>query len=247
MNCNVPTDIQFSLRGFRRRGGETGPHADGWGIAFYEQRGCRLFHDSSASAHSPMAEFLQSLPIKSTNVIAHIRKARSGGVCIENTHPFHRELWGRTWVFAHNGLLRGIKQRRLVGFRPIGNTDSEHAFCYMLNHLQQRFDRLPALPALRRALGELATELSTLGEFNFLLSDSRALFAYSSKKLVYIERRAPFARAALADEDFEIDFSSVTTPKDRVVVVATRPLTVNETWTTIVPGTLEMFVTGAKR
>lgn len=244
MNCNVPTDIQFSLRGFRRRGGETGPHGDGWGIAFYEQRGCRFFHDSSASACSPMAELLQSLPIKSTNVIAHIRKARSGGICIENTHPFHRELWGRTWVFAHNGLLRGIKRRRLTGFRPIGSTDSEHAFCFMLNELQRRFRRLPPLSQLRSALSSLAAELATLGEFNFLLSDSRALFAYCSKKLVYIQRQAPFTRAALADEDFEIDFSSVTTPQDRVVVVATRPLTVNETWTSMAPGTMAVFVDG---
>ena len=45
MNCNVPTDIVFSFAGFRQRGGRTGPHQDGWGIAFYEGRGARVFHD----------------------------------------------------------------------------------------------------------------------------------------------------------------------------------------------------------
>lgn len=247
MNCNVPTDIVFSLRGFRRRGGATGPHADGWGIAFYEQRGCRLFHDPSPSAHSPMAEFLQNFPIKSTNVIAHIRKARSGGVCIENTHPFHRELWGRTWVFAHNGLLRGIKNRKFKWYQPIGATDSEYAFCYMLDRLRKEFKTLPPLSRLRKTLHEVATELGTLGEFNFLLSDSRALFAHCSKRLVYIQRKAPFSRASLSDDDFEVDFNSVTTPKDRVVVVATIPLTNNEKWITIEPGALEMFVDGQAR
>jgi predicted glutamine amidotransferase len=44
MNCNVPTDIVFSFAGFCRRGGGTGPHQDGWGIAFYEGKGARLFH-----------------------------------------------------------------------------------------------------------------------------------------------------------------------------------------------------------
>lgn len=43
-----------------------------------EQRGCRLFHDPAPSAHSPMAHFLQTFPIKSKNVVAHIRKARAG-------------------------------------------------------------------------------------------------------------------------------------------------------------------------
>jgi predicted glutamine amidotransferase len=36
MSANVPTDICFSFSGLVKRGGETGPHKDGWGIAFYE-------------------------------------------------------------------------------------------------------------------------------------------------------------------------------------------------------------------
>ena len=36
MNCNTPTDIMFSFEGFRRRGGITDHHADGFGIGFFE-------------------------------------------------------------------------------------------------------------------------------------------------------------------------------------------------------------------
>lgn len=244
MNCNVPTDIVFSFRGFSRRGGMTGPHGDGWGIAFYERRGCRLFHDPVPSAHSRMAQFIQGFPIKSKNVIAHIRRASRGSVCVENTHPFHRELWGRSWVFAHNGLLRGIKQRPLKWFQPIGTTDSEHAFCYMLNAIRREFAAPPPLRRLQRVVQKLAEDVCAHGEFNFLLCDSRALFSFCSKKLVYIQRKAPFARAVLADDDLEVDFSQVTTPRDRVVVIATSPLTRNEQWQSITPGTLEVFVQG---
>lgn len=247
MNCNVPTDIQFSFRGFRRRGGVTGPHADGWGIAFYERRGCRLFHDPEPSAHSPMAHFLQSLPIQSTNVIAHIRKASRGRVCVENTHPFHRELWGRAWVFAHNGLLRGISRRPLRWFQPIGSTDSERAFCYLLDVVRREFPDLPPLGRLRRTIQQVAADLAGLGEFNFLLCDSRALFAFCTTKLVFVQRAAPFSRAALADEDLEVDFSELTTPTDRVVVVATAPLTRNEAWQPVPPGRVQMFVDGVRR
>ncbi|MGB1989951.1 MAG: class II glutamine amidotransferase, partial [Cycloclasticus pugetii] len=43
MSANVPTDICFSFSGLIKRGGETGVHKDGWGIAFYEGKGFRAF------------------------------------------------------------------------------------------------------------------------------------------------------------------------------------------------------------
>ncbi|MEC7823511.1 MAG: class II glutamine amidotransferase, partial [Pseudomonadota bacterium] len=41
MSANTPTDLCFSFTGLTRRGGETGPHKDGWGVAFYEGKGVR--------------------------------------------------------------------------------------------------------------------------------------------------------------------------------------------------------------
>lgn len=92
MNCNVPTDICFSFEGFHRRGGLTDHHADGWGIAFFEGCGCRVFLDSRSAVESPIAALVRNYPIHSMNVIAHIRKATKGVVALENTHPFVREL-----------------------------------------------------------------------------------------------------------------------------------------------------------
>lgn len=75
MNCNVPTDICFSFTGFQARGGATDIHKDGWGIAFFEGKGVRLFLDPLPSASSPVAELVRHYPIRSLNVIAHIRRA----------------------------------------------------------------------------------------------------------------------------------------------------------------------------
>lgn len=80
MNCNVPTDIVFSFTGFAHRGGRTDTHHDGWGIAFFEGSGVRHFVDHQAAIASPIAELIKRYPIKSTNVIAHIRKATVGHV-----------------------------------------------------------------------------------------------------------------------------------------------------------------------
>ncbi len=98
MSCNVPTDICFSFSGFSRRGGGTDVHKDGWGIGFFEGedgRGCRVFLDPSPSIDSPLASLVKDYPIQSMNVVAHIRKATQGDICLQNTHPFQRELWGR--------------------------------------------------------------------------------------------------------------------------------------------------------
>ena len=50
--------------------------------------------------------------------------------------------------------------------------------------------------------------------------------------------------AHLSDQDLSIDFSAVTQRDDRVALVATVPLTDNEVWTTMAPGSLWLFREG---
>ena len=245
MNCNVPTDIVFSFTGFAHRGGRTDTHHDGWGIAFFEGAGVRHFVDHQAAIASPIAELIKHYPIKSLNVIAHIRKATQGQVALENCHPFVREMWGRYWVFAHNGDLKDFDPVLDGPYRPVGTTDSERAFCFLLQQLRERFgDQAPDLQTLRAALADLVGAIARHGTFNMMLSDGTALFAHCSTKLCYVVRQYPFAAACLADEDLSVDFSQVTTPSDRVAIIVTTPLTTNETWTDFAEGELKLFVDG---
>ena len=245
MNCNVPTDICFSFTGFQARGGATDVHADGWGIAFFEGRGCRVFLDAQPSSSSPVAELVRHYPIRSKNVIAHIRKATQGAVGLENTHPFMRELWGRYWIFAHNGNLLDFAPALADSYLPVGQSDSERAFCWLLQQLRHRFGGTsPATAALFAAVHELTLAVAGHGEFNFLLSNGDWLFAHASTRLSFVIRQAPFAHAHLCDQDVTVDFSDVTTPEDRVAVIATLPLTDNETWTEMPAGTLWWFAEG---
>jgi glutamine amidotransferase len=78
MNCATPTDVTFSFTGFAARGGGTGYHGDGFGIAFFEDKACRMLIDNQPAATSPIADLIKNYPIKSRNVIAHIRKATQG-------------------------------------------------------------------------------------------------------------------------------------------------------------------------
>jgi predicted glutamine amidotransferase len=248
MECNVPTDIVFSFTGLRQRGGRTGPHADGWGLAFYEGRAARVFLDPEPACDSPLARFIASNPIKTLLAIGHIRKRTHGPTTLANTHPFVRELWGRHWVFAHNGKLRKMRSIQLGRFQPIGTTDSEHAFCVLLERLRSSFDGYPERTSdLYRVIAEAGAEIGAHGSFNFLLGDGRHLFARCATKLCHIVRKAPFGAAVLADDDVRVDFSEVTTPRDRVAVIATTPLTTNESWHHGKPGELWVFDRGTLR
>jgi predicted glutamine amidotransferase len=245
MNCNVPTDICFSFEGFCARGGKTDDHKDGWGIAFFESKGCRIFIDAKSSINSPIAELVRNYPIHSTHVIAHIRKATQGEITLENCHPFRRELWGRYWVFAHNGDLKDFHPKNTGFYQAVGNTDSEQAFCLILNTLRERFpENKPPLKDFYLVIQEITDKISTHGIFNYLLSDGEYFFAHCSTKLCYIVRQAPFAAAHLIDEDLTVDFSELTKENDRVAVIATTPLTDNEVWTPIQPGELLVFQDG---
>jgi len=245
MSANVPTDICFSFRGLVQRGGRTGPHKDGWGISIYEGRGCRSFHDPRPSVASEIADLIQRYAIKSQIIISHIRLANRGRVCLENTHPFVRELWGSSWVFAHNGQLKGVKKRDLQYYQPVGTTDSEYAFCWMLDRIRREFSQRPRSPRkLWRLIRQMAEDLDGLGTFNFLMSDSLSLYAYCSTSLGWLTRCHPFGLAHLIDTGETVDFRSETTPTDVVTVVASRPLTDNETWNVMGEGTFQVFSEG---
>jgi glutamine amidotransferase len=62
--------------------------------------------------------------------------------------------------------------------------------------------------------------------------------------LHYTVREYPFRKCALKDIDYEVDFAEVTSPDDRVAVIATKPLTVDEEWVEMEPGELILFDEG---
>ena len=242
MSANVPTDICFSFTGLVQRGGNTGPHRDGWGIAFYDGKGFRTFKDHQPSCQSTIAQLVQRYPIKSQAVLSHIRQANRGRVCLENTHPFTRELWGRYWTFAHNGQLSGFESLETGRFCAVGTTDSEVAFCWLLQQIMTQFPKPPENRVdVFRFIAQQCDKLRQMGVFNMLLTDGAYVLSYCTNHLYRITRRAPFGKATLVDEEVEVNFQEETTPDDVVTVIATQPLTVNETWQRMKPGEYNLF------
>ena len=73
------------------------------------------------------------------------------------------------------------------------------------------------------------------------------MWAHCSTHLYWLQRQHPFRHARLADEDLSVDFAALTTAADRVAIVATEPLTADETWHAFAPGEMRVFVHGAPR
>ena len=226
---NKEVGISFSWRGFVRRG-EKNP--SGWGVGWYvkNEKGkiyAALVKEPRPSVRSPVAQLL-GRGIRSHIVISHVRLATEGSERYVNTHPFVRLVNNSEWIFAHNGTV-SIKWANLKRYHPIGETDSEYAFCYILDNIS---DNNLILDGLFRRMYEVVEEISDFGKFNFLMSDGEYLFAHTTDgNLHYLIRHPPHKGIVrLRDEDFEVSLEEMKKMDEYVVLLATRPLTRNEDW-----------------
>jgi glutamine amidotransferase len=218
-------DLASWLVPFRLRGGETGDNPDGWGVAWWDERGADIVKSPLPGCSS--AEFGRlTTTLHPMLLIAHVRKARHPPVPgMLNTHPFAHVCCNRAWVFAHNGLVpEVIEWDSTKGpCQPLGDTDSEHAFCHLLTTIATNYDEAEHhhwVPPL----ADLSERIASMGKFNFLLSDGHVLIAYGHDRLHHLELDDGFCRG---------------------VVIATEPLT-DEAWQPFAPGELRVYRDGAR-
>ncbi|MGB8436344.1 MAG: class II glutamine amidotransferase [Burkholderiales bacterium] len=233
MSASRPSGVGHYLSRLMARGGRTGPHVDGWGVAYYEDRAVRIFKEPAPAADSRLLAMLAEDPFTSTALIAHIRLANPSifGRATGNTHPFEREWNGRSWVFAHNGKLSGLHKKSCrpdSRFLPLGETDSELAFCHILEAVVRgigrdgRFSPAKLVDTIR----PVVVELATFGEFNFILSDGECLYAHAHTNLHVLQRTLSTKGDGL-----------------KMILLATAPLTA-EPWRAMAPGSIHVYRQG---
>lgn len=188
ISSSQPARLTFSLHALASHAGKEDSSRDGWGVAFYQGLDVALYREPSAAGDSALVRHLEHNGPATTLAISHIRHATQGKVLLANTQPLARELGGRMHVFAHNGDLRGIGELMSASpgpFRSVGDTDSEVAFCTLLNRLAAIWigRTFPSLDARMQLISTFANELRSLGPANFFYADGDVLFVHAHRRI----------------------------------------------------------------
>ncbi len=226
----------------------------GWGMAWYPGQGASalLVKDPTSIGDNAMTKLLSDWErFASTIFICHLRGA-ARTLQEQDTHPFCLSYARRDWVLAHNGdLFVDLPQALSLGeapcFEPIGGTDSEHAFCWLLEQLRAR--KIRSLVELGWSeLEALFRHLDGLGTANFLLTDGVDVAAYSDEEgynpLHWARFVPPHEQLILKNEDIVVDLDDAIDRNRTVALVATRPMSA-EGWSPMKPGQLLVLRRGA--
>jgi predicted glutamine amidotransferase len=250
MSSRLPAAVTFSLETLARHAGGERPSCDGWGVAFYDEPDARVLREPKAAYQNPWVDFIEKYGPQSKLVLSHIRHASMGEKRLANTHPFSRALGGRLHAFAHNGNVKEIFERR--GFsigrhQPIGDTDSERAFCALLARLEPLWtgDAAPSPAARYDIVAAFAADLRPLGPANFVYTDGEYLFAFGDRRRQQDGRFVAPGLHILTRHcgswqgKTGIDGVSIESQEQTILLLASVPLT-NEAWRPLGEGELLM-------
>jgi len=268
ISSQLPTQTGFSLEKLashsRYEGDGKYSSRDGWGVAYYEGKDITLLREPQAAIDSQLVQFIEQHIPPTQLLISHIRKATQGNRALCNTQPFARELGGCIHVFAHNGDVTGIQNHTdfiADCFHPVGGTDSEHAFCYLMDKLtplwKNKHQTKPLLRDRFEVVCAFAKQLRQFGPANFLYSDSDVLFAHAHKRRqengeikppgLFMLNRQSNGESQQAFNQHGLSMSQAPThlqhEQQEVAIVASVPLT-DENWHPLEEGEVLVLLKG---
>jgi glutamine amidotransferase len=254
MSFNIPATISLDV--FQTHGKE---NPDGWGVGYYNDHGLQIIKEPVPATDSTLYDFVES-HMKSKMFLSHVRRTTMGIRSYLNTHPFYRNTKfdgvRQEWVFAHNGTLETVEKLELKSYQPLGETDSEHAFCYVLDAISERKIeswQQDDFVFLNDMLREINDKSNT---FNCMFSDGTHLFCYSDENrhndgLRFVKRDHPFGLFDLVRRERKlglveiksVNVEDVTDPDATGYLIVTEELT-DEDWIDFDVGELVVFRNG---
>jgi transglutaminase-like putative cysteine protease/predicted glutamine amidotransferase len=184
MSVDCPISPSIRLKAIDGEGHRDQPL--GWGFGWYpaEGRAAMVIKDPTSVGTNALTNVLSDWErFSSTLFVAHLRGAAKR-TKHQDTHPFSRTWAGRDWLLAHNGDLRhGFREALPIdanreSFEPIGRTDSEHLFCWILNRMQEQGARTIAAVAPEQWMTWFE-HINSLGTLNVVFTDGMDLIAWS--------------------------------------------------------------------
>jgi glutamine amidotransferase len=212
-------------------------NADGFGIAALSAEAALLLIRNPVQAAGDRIYRGVARHAEACQFLVHLRYADTGGVSLQNTHPFLQD--GR--VFAHNGVVGDLErlERRLGEHLAMvsGETDSERVFALITLCIRQAGGDVRAgITAAVRGLAE-GYELYSI---NFLLGEVGHLWAFrypQHNPLLVLEHAG---NRALVERDAHGTLSMRADPRgdQRMVVIASEPMDDDPGWEEVGVGEL---------
>lgn len=159
-------------------------HPHGWGLAWREEGRVFLHKEELRAMDSNYLRYVLEEPIRSAHVVAHIRNATKGTLAYNNCHPFQRrDLSGRRWLIAHNGTI--LDDRLTSGYEAYaaGDTDSEQVVIYLVDELDDLYERTGAPLAFGErfvVLARAVEELSASNKLNLVIDDGEYTYVHTN-------------------------------------------------------------------
>lgn len=80
-------------------------NSDGFGMAWIEGEEIKTFKSLSTDSNRLYKKYLKVFEATENPMLLHFRISTSGGINLDNTHPFHVS---KNLVFMHNGIISGL-------------------------------------------------------------------------------------------------------------------------------------------
>ncbi|MGQ4891431.1 MAG: class II glutamine amidotransferase [Candidatus Njordarchaeia archaeon] len=176
INSAKPFLIDDFLAEVVKRRKEIRENEHGWGFFFDDGKNKVIIKEPLPAWKSPFFLWFEEkdFDVTAYTFILHVRKAVIGKISWFNTHPFMRNVGNKTYVFAHKGNVeKSISKVELKEFKPMGETDSERFFLYLLEQIKNR-----SLPESIEEIKDLVDNLAFENKLNFFLYDGEYLLVY---------------------------------------------------------------------
>ncbi len=159
-------------------------HPHGWGLFRETDGNFEIIKEPVRAVGSRILHDVIQQTQPQKYALAHIRLATVGSVRKENCHPYvGTDLTGRNWTMIHNGTI--YSSRNLYQYLKMqkGDTDSERAFLYLLDQINQAQGSHPLSPEERfEIVQNTVMYLSPRNKLNLMIFDGELLYIHKNMK-----------------------------------------------------------------
>lgn len=224
-----------------------GSHPLGWGIAWFpgDAQAALVKKDPVARGTDVELEKSADWEVFRSTIFFCKAKGAAKGYTHHETQPFSRSYAGHDWIFMHNGdldkaALAELHQDKSRLLEPVGRTDSELAFCFLLGKVMETDARkLSDVPP--EMLHGWFKQLDALGSADMCISDGTTLATFygtrSTRALYYTRHQPPTDAQSYHSETILLDLND---PRDmfRTGFMVSSTLYNAGQWLTMQPGQL---------